>query len=151
MINQHIKARQLWLSNSAHASPAFLVLKTEPNDLPHWVNNYCVLNVNTGLNAFPLPWIDDILANCAQATIWSKLNMINSFFQTLMKPDDVWKTVVTTPFRLYEWVIMLIGLHNASPIHQCYVTAALWHMIGKICHVYIDDMIIWSKNIEQHT
>ena len=40
LIDQHVKAGRLWPSNSAHASLAFLVPKTDTNDLPHWVNNY---------------------------------------------------------------------------------------------------------------
>ena len=77
--------------------------------------------------------------------------MTNSFFQTLMKPNDIWTTAVTTPFGLYEWMVMPMGLRNSPSIHQRCVTAALWHLIGKICHVYIDDIIIWSKSVEDHT
>ena len=47
--------------------------------------------------------------------------------------------------------MMPMGLHNLPPIHQHHVTAALWHLIGKICHVYIDDIMISSKSIEDHT
>jgi hypothetical protein len=30
------------------------------------------------------------------------------------------------------------------------MTAALHHLIGKICHVYLDDIIIWSQMLEEH-
>jgi len=30
------------------------------------------------------------------------------------------------------------------------MTAALHPLIGKICHVYLDDIIIWSSSIEEH-
>lgn len=48
--------------------------------------------------------------------------MTNSFFQTPMHIDDI---LVMTPFGLYEWMVMLMGLKNAPPIHQRCVTAAL--------------------------
>ena len=67
-----------------------------------------------------------------------------------MKPKDIWKTAVMTPFGLYEWIVMPMGLQNVPLIHQCCVTAALWHLIGKICHVYVDDVMIWSKSIVDH-
>jgi hypothetical protein len=51
------------------------VPKTDTNDLPRWVNDYRVLNANTVLDAFPVPRVDDILADCAQATVWSKCDM----------------------------------------------------------------------------
>ena len=72
------------------------------------------------------------------------MDMTNSFFQMLMKPDDGWKTAATTPFRLYEWIVMPMKLHNPLLIHQQCVTAALQHLIGNICHMYIDD------NVKKH-
>ena len=43
-----------------------------------------------------------------------------------------------------------MGLRNSPAIHQRRVTAALREHIGKICHVYLDDIVIWSKTITQH-
>jgi hypothetical protein len=91
------------------------------------------------------------LADCAQGKIWSKLDMTNSFFQTRVHPDDVHLTAVTTPFGLYEWLAMPMGLRNSPPIHQRRVSAALRGLIGKVCHIYLDDIIIWSDNIADHT
>ena len=98
----------------------------------------------------PLPRQDDILNDCAKGKIWSSIDMTNSFFQTLMHPDDVHLTAVSTPFGLYEWLVMPMGLRNAPAIHQRRVTAALQSKIGKICHIYLDDIIIWSNSIEDH-
>jgi hypothetical protein len=76
--------------------------------------------------------------------------MTNSFFQTLMHPDDVHLTAVSMPFRLYEWLVMPMGLRNSPAIHQRRVTKALQSLIGKICHIYLDDIIIWSDTVEDH-
>jgi hypothetical protein len=67
-----------------------------------------------------------------------------------MHPDDVRYTAVHTPWGLYEWLVMPQGGCNAPPTHQCWVTEALRHLIGKICHVYVDNIIIWSDTIEEH-
>lgn len=76
--------------------------------------------------------------------------MTDSFFQTKMHPDDIGLTAVSTPFRLYEWTVMPMGLRNAPAIHQRRVTAALRQHIGKICHIYVDDIVIWSSDIDEH-
>ena len=102
------------------------------------------------LDAHQLPHDDDILVDCAKGKFWSKLNITNSFFQTLVHPDDVPLMAVTTPFRLYEWVVMPMGLKNALPIHQQWMTTALHDYISQFCHVYIDDMVIWSDNLVKH-
>jgi hypothetical protein len=67
-----------------------------------------------------------------------------------MHPDDSHLTAVTTPFGLYEWLVMPMGLKNTPSIHQRRVTSALRDHIGKICHIYIDDIVIWSENIDEH-
>ena len=67
-----------------------------------------------------------------------------------MHPDDVKLTAVNTPWGLYEWVVMPMGIKNAPAIHQRRVTAALRPFIGRICHIYLDDIVIWSKSIDTH-
>ena len=82
--------------------------------------------------------------------IWSTINMTNSFFQTKMHPDDVHLTAVNMPFGLYEWLVMPMGLWNTPAIHQQRVTAALHGLIGRICHIYLDDIIIQLLSLQEH-
>jgi hypothetical protein len=58
------------------------------------VNDYHELNANTIRDNFPLPRVDDILADCAKGKIFGKLDMTNSFFQTRVHPDDIHLTAV---------------------------------------------------------
>jgi hypothetical protein len=77
--------------------------------------------------------------------------MTNSFFQTRVHPDDVHLTAVTTSLGLYKWLTMPMGIKNAPAIHQQCMTAALRKFLGKICHIYRDNIIIWSGNVAEHT
>ena len=76
--------------------------------------------------------------------------MTNSFFQTRMDPEHIHLTAVNTLLGLYEWLVMPMGLKNAPAIHQRRVTAALRELIGKICHIYLDDIVIWSNTLQEH-
>lgn len=67
-----------------------------------------------------------------------------------MHPDDIKLTAVNTPWGLYEWTIMPMGIKNAPAIHQRCITATLHPWLGKICHVYLDDIIIWSQSLTEH-
>jgi len=118
LIQQHLDAGRIHPSSSPCASPAFIVPKANPNVLPRWVNDYCQLNENTVTDCHPLPRIDDILSNCAKGKIWATIDMTNSFFQTCMQLEHISLTAVTTPLRLYEWLVMLMGLKNTLAIHQ---------------------------------
>jgi hypothetical protein len=97
----------------------------------------------------PLPLVDNILQDCTGHKFRGKIDMTNSFFQTQMHPDTVKYTAVNTPFGLYEWLIMPMGLQNSPVVHQQCVCSALHTLIRKICHVYLDDIIIQSNSLEK--
>ena len=150
LIQEHLHAGRIQPSASSFASPAFLIPKSDPSALPRWVNDYRQLNANTVRDCHPLPRIDDTLNDCAKGKIWTTIDMTNSFFQTRMHPEDIPLTAVNTPLGLYEWLVMPMGLKNAPSIHQHRVTSALRKYLGKICHIYLDDIVIWSNSIEEH-
>jgi hypothetical protein len=78
------------------------------------------------------------------------MDMTNSFFQTHVHPDDIHLTAVRNPWGLYEWTVMPMGGCNAPSTHQCRITVALRELISKICHVYLNDIIIWSQMVKEH-
>jgi hypothetical protein len=150
LIGQHLEVGRIRPSSSAYASPCFIIPKADPTVLPRWVNDFRQLNDITVPDNHPLLRTNNILNDCVKGKIWSSIDMTNSFFQTLMHPDDVHLTAVSTPFCLYEWLVMPMGLRNSPVIHQRRVTAALQAHIGKICHIYLDDIVIWSDTVEDH-
>ena len=106
LLDEHIHAGWMRPSSSEYASPSFCVPKYKDGgpDLtvpPRWVNNYCELNTNTIRDNFPLPCVDDILADCTRGKIFGKMDMTNSFFQTRVHPDDIHLTAVWTPWGSY--------------------------------------------------
>ena len=150
LLDQHLAAGRIRESSSEYCSLSFLIPKADPTVLPRWVNDYRALNENTVPDHYPLPRIETILSDCAKGSIWGKIDMTNSFFQTRVHPDDVKFTAVMTPFGLYEWVVMPMGCRNAPATHQRRMNQALRKYIGKICHVYLDDIVIWSSSVEEH-
>jgi hypothetical protein len=150
LIDQHYAARQIRLSSSQYTFPSFIIPKADATVLPRWVNDYQNLNHATIPDNYPLLCIDDILADCGKGKIWGKINMTNSFFQTLVHPDHVKYTATLTLFGLWEWVVMPMGLQNSPATHQHQVTMALKDLIGCICHIYLDDIIIWSQTLAEH-
>lgn len=96
LIQWHLDVGCIRPSCSAHALPAFLVPKADTTDLPCWVNDYWQLNSNTMTNSHLLPRIDNILADAGRGKIWSKLDMMDSFFHTKMDPNCILLTAVMT-------------------------------------------------------
>ena len=91
-----------------------------------------------------------ILSDCAKGSIWVKIDMTNSFFQTRVYPDDVKYMAVMTPFGLYGWVVMPMGCRNALVTHQRWMNQALQKCIRCICHIYLDNIVIWSNGVDKH-
>jgi hypothetical protein len=151
LLQQHLKAGRIRPSSAPAGSGAFIIPKADPNVIPRWVNDYRQLNTNTVTDSFPIPLVTEILSDIAQGRIFGTLDMTNSFFQTRMHPDNVNLTAVNTLWGLYEWVVMPMGIKNAPAIHQHRVTLALRPHIGHICHVYMDNIAIWSRDLDEHT
>jgi hypothetical protein len=150
LLNEHVAAGRLRPSSSSFVSPTFLIPKKDPTALPRWVNDYRALNANTIPDNHPLPRVDEILRDCAKGKIFGKIDMTNSFFQTRIHPDDIKYTAIDTPKGLHEWTVMPQGGRNAPATHQRRMFIALRPLIGKICHAYLDDIIIWSQTVAEH-
>ena len=118
LIQQHLDTGRIRPSNSLYLSPAFIIPKPDKAVLPRWVNDYQRINANTVTDSYPLPRIDDILADCAKGRIWGKIDMTNSFFPTRMHPDHIKYTAVMTPWGAFEWTVMPMGFKNAPSTHQ---------------------------------
>ena len=65
-------------------------------------------------------------------------------------PDNVHLTAITMPFGLFELLVMPMGFRNMLGIQQQRVMSALQKYIGVFCHVYLDDILIWSENVNDH-
>lgn len=133
-------------SSSPWASPLHLVQKKNGG----WraTGDYRRLNARTLPDRYPLPLVEDLLQSCHGNTIFSIVDLERAYYQIPMATEDVGKTAVTTPFGLFEFKGMPLGLRNSAQTFQRFVDSLLRDLPFIRC--YLDDMLVVSHSHEEH-
>lgn len=141
-------------SRSPYNNPIWVVDKKgtdeEGNKNLRMVTDFKKLNEKTVSDKYPIPDISVILSNLGMATYFSTIDLKSGFHQILLKEEDREKTAFSVNNGKYEFCRLQFGLKNAPSIFQRALDDILREFIGKICHVYIDDVIIFSKTPQEH-
>jgi hypothetical protein len=112
--------------------------------------DYRPLNEATIKNMYPLPQIDILFNQLTGAWVFSKIDLRSGYHQIHIRPEDIPKTTFTTWYGLFEYLVMYFGLTNA-PAHFTYLmNSVIMPELDKFVVIFIDDILIYSKNEEEH-
>lgn len=135
-------------SQSAYAAPALLVKKKDKS----WrlVIDYKKLNSVTIKDNYPLPNMELTLQILGRGySYFSKIDLRSGFWQLPIDPKDRFKTAFTTPFGLFEWLVLPQGLRNSPPTFQRTMNRVL-SSCSEFSLVYLDDIVIYSCTFDEH-
>ena len=112
--------------------------------------DYQQLNKMTIKNKYPLSRIDDLIDQFHGSLVFSKINLRSGYHQILLKVDDVHKTTFRSRYGHYEYVVMPFGVTNASAMFMDYMNWIFRPFLDKFVIVFIDYILIYSRNQDEH-
>lgn len=148
LMQEFLQAGLISESHSPYAAPAILVKKKDGSY--RFVVDYKRLNLITIKDSSPLPNMEDTLRKLGEGySYFSKLDLKSGFYQIPIRDADKPKTAFVTPFGLYQFNVLPMGLKNSPPTFQKVMTDTL-----KSCRlfslVYLDDIIVFSRSFDEH-
>ena len=137
-------------SKSKWRSPVLLVKKQDGSF--RLVCDYRNLNKVTEKESFPLPRLEDIwdLIDEKKSQYFSVLDLSSGFWQLELDESTKHKTSFVTRCGQYQWNVLPFGLTNSPITFQQTMNQVLDDLILTCCVVYVDDIVVFSPDLETH-
>ncbi|GJY10096.1 putative reverse transcriptase domain-containing protein [Tanacetum coccineum] len=112
--------------------------------------DYRELNKLTVKNRYPLPRIDDLFDQLQGSSVYLKIDLRSGYHQLRVREEDIPKTAFRTRYGHYEFQVMSFGLTNAPAVFMDLMNRVCKPYLDKFVIVFIDDILIYSKNKQEH-
>jgi hypothetical protein len=134
------------------ASPwrAHVIFVSKKDGTQRMCMDYHSLNEVTIKNKYPLSRIDDLFDELKGACVFSKIDIISGYHQLKIRASNISKTTFITRYGLYEYTVMSFGLTNAPTYFMYLMNKVFMKYLYNFMVVFIDDILIFSKNDEEH-
>ena len=131
-----------WLAN--------VVMVKKANGKWRMCVNFTDLNQVCPKDSFPLPRIDQLVDSTTGHKLLMFMDAFSGYNQIQMAEEDQEKTAFVTSQRLYCYRVMPFGFKNVGATYQRLVNQMFKKQIGRNMEVYVDDMLVKSKEEEDH-
>ncbi|GJX89714.1 putative reverse transcriptase domain-containing protein [Tanacetum coccineum] len=112
--------------------------------------DYRELNKLTLKNHYPLPRIDVLFDQLQGSSVYSKIDLRSGYHKLRVREEDIPKTAFKTRYGHYEFQVMPFGLTNAPAVFIDLMNHVCKPYLDKFVIVFIDDILIYSKNKKEH-
>ena len=97
---------------------------------------------------FQLPTKEDIFGGITGATLFSKLDASQAFWQVSLDKDSTHLTTFNTPYGRYQYTQLPYGLCSAPEVFHRTMEQMFENIEG--VRVYMDDILVWGANHKEH-
>lgn len=154
-IQELLKLGLIKPSSSPWGAPVLFVRKKpdpgskEPGKLRMCID-YRALNKLTVRDSSSIPRPDECLERLVGAKYFTSIDLKSGYHQLRIADEDIDKTAFNTRYGKFAFLVLPFGLSNAPPTFQRLMNNVLADCLDKFALVYLDDILIWSDNWEQH-
>src|SRR6218665_664524 len=131
-----------WASN--------VVIVTKKDGSPRFCIDYRAVNNKTRKDAFPLPLISECLDTLGGSSWFSTFDLRSGYHQVALHPDDRHKTAFVTRGGYYQFKVLPFGLTGSPSCFSRLMTLIMSGLNFTTCLIYLDDIIIFSSDLDTH-
>ena len=148
-IQEMLDGGAIWPSQSPWCNAIVLVPKKDGT------LRFCIdfrrLNARTKKDSYPLPKCPDTVESLVGAHYFSTMDLKSGFWQVKVSEESHQYTAFTVgSMGVYKFLCMPYGLCNALATFQCLMQNCLGELNLSFTMVYLDDVIVYSKMLEDH-
>jgi hypothetical protein len=138
-------------SSSPIGAPVLFVKKPHDPGKLRMCIDYRQLNLRTVKNKYPIPPVNFLLEQLTGAKFFSKIDLRGAYHLLRVAEGHEWKTTFRCRYGSFEFLVMPFGLTNAPSSFQHFINEVLHPFVDKFVVVYLDDILIYSKDAESHS
>jgi len=112
--------------------------------------DYRGLNNVTIKNRYALPLIAELVDRLQGVKYFTKIDLRGAYNLVRIAKGEEWKTAFRTRYGHFEYKVMPFGLTNAPASFQSLVNSVLQPYLDRFAVVYLDDILIYSRTLEDH-
>ena len=147
-LDELIKAGFIRPSKSPFGAPILFVKKKDGT--MRMCVDYRALNNISIKNSYPLPRVDELFDRLQGAKYFSKIDLRSGYHQIRIAEGDEPKTAFRTRYGHFEFLVLPFGLTNAPATFMHLMHQAFRQYLDDFVLVFLDDILIYSKTLEEH-
>ena len=147
-LDSHLAKEFIQASSASYSLPVLFVKKSEGGI--RFCIDYKRLNTITKKDRYPIPLIEEILAQLEGTKYFIKIDIRQAFYRIRMFEDSEELTTFLTRFGAFKYLVIPFGLFNGPASWQHLINDILFDFLHRFVQAYLDDILIYSKTLKEH-
>jgi predicted aspartyl protease/transposase InsO family protein len=147
-IMENLKKGFIGPSKAPYASP--ILMARMPSGKLRFCVDFRKLNAITRKDLYPIPLIGELMERLEGSKIFTKIDIRQGFHRIRIAEGHEDLTTFRTRYGTFKYHVVPFGLTNGPATFQRYVNDKFLDCLDKFLTIYVDDLLIYSKNEKEH-